>query len=399
MSEKYNAEWVMKRKNHNHGLAPLKEVLKKHGNPEKGLPVIHVAGTNGKGSVCCYIRDVLVSHGYKVGFFTSPHLISHYDRIRINDEWIDERTYNQYLNRYLDDILELDLGMFEITVLIAVTYFKEQKVDYAIMECGLGGRLDSTNVLDDPLISVITTIGSDHGAILGKRQEQVAFEKAGIIRKGVPVCVGYVQKKAETVIRAVAERKKAPITFLTKYRSLSEETIETENDIYVMHGNTQYQKDNAALALQVLKELGVDIHDKKTHEAIKKMEWAGRFEKVSEEPDIYLDGAHNREGVQALLRNYPYLKRPVVTVFSSLGGKPGKAMAEMLRENSKTLIITSITNERFISMDSMAVEECIEIKDEMEAVNTAKKIAGKDGTVIVCGSLYFVSDMRKVLKR
>lgn len=399
MSETHNAEWVMKRKNHNHGLIPLKEVLKKHGNPEKGLPVIHVAGTNGKGSVCCYIRDVLVSHGYKVGFFTSPHLISHYDRIRINDKWIDEGTYNRYLNQYLDDILEWDLGMFEITVLIAVTYFKDQKVDYAIMECGLGGRLDSTNVLDDPLISVITTIGSDHSAILGTREEQVAFEKAGIIRKGVPVCVGYVREKAETVIRKVAERKKAPITFLRKYRSLSEDTIETENDIYVLHGNTQYQKDNATLALHVLKKLGVDIHDEKTHEALRKMEWAGRFEKVSEETDIYLDGAHNREGIQALLRNYPYLKRPVVTVFSSLGDKPGKAMAEMLRQNSDALIITSITNERFVSMDSMAVENCMEIKDEIEAVNTAKTIAGKDGTVVICGSLYFVSDIRKVLKR
>lgn len=399
MSETYNAEWVMRRKNHNHGLTPLKEVLKKHGNPQKGLPVIHVAGTNGKGSVCCYIRDVLALHGYKVGFFTSPHLVSHYDRIRINDEWIDENTYNRYLNKYLDDILAWNLGMFEITVLIAVTYFRDQKVDYAIMECGLGGRLDSTNVLDDPLISVITTIGSDHGAILGTRQEQVAFEKAGIIRKGVPVCIGYVTKKAETVIRLVAERKKAPFTFLRKYRSLSEDSMETENDIYVLHGNSQYQKDNAALALHVLKQLGVDIHDVKTHAAVRKMEWAGRFEKVSEEPDIYLDGAHNREGVRALLRNYAYLNRPVITVFSSLGDKPGKEMAEMLKQNSDTLIITSIANDRFVSMDSMAVENCMEIKDEMEAVNMAKKIAGERGTVIICGSLYFVSDMRKVIKR
>lgn len=399
MSETYNAEWVMKRKNHNHGLTPLTEVLKKHGNPEKGLPVIHVAGTNGKGSVCCYIRDVLAVHGYKVGFFTSPHLVSHYDRIRINDKWIDENTYNHYLNLYLDDILAWDLGMFEITVLIAVTYFKDQKVDYAIMECGLGGRLDSTNVLDDPLISVITTIGSDHGAILGTRQEQVAFEKTGIIRKGVPVCIGYVNEKAETVIRLVAQRKKAPFTFLREYRSLSEDSIGTEDDIYVLHGNAQYQKDNAALALQVLKELDVDIHDEKTHAAMKKMEWAGRFEKVCGEPDIYLDGAHNREGVKALLKNYPYLNRPVVTVFSSLGDKPGKEMAEMLKQNSDTLIITSIANDRFISMDSMAVENCLEIEDEMKAVNTAKKIAGKDGTVVICGSLYFISDMRKALKR
>lgn len=398
MRETCNSEWVMKRRNHNHGLAPLKEVLKKHGNPERGLPVIHVAGTNGKGSVCCYLKDMLVCHGHKVGFFTSPHLISHYDRIRINDAWIDENTYNSYLNQYLDDILAYDLGMFEITVLIAVTFFKDQKVDYAIMECGLGGRLDSTNVLDNPLVSVITTIGSDHGAILGTREEQIAFEKAGIIRNRVPVCVGYVNKKAETVIRLAAERKKAPVTFLSKYRSLSEDTIEIENDIYVLHGNTQYQKDNAALALHVAKYLGLDIHDKITHESLSKTKWAGRFEKMEEKPAVYLDGAHNKEGVQALLRNYPYLKRPVVTVFSSLGDKPGRIMAGMLKEKSDVLIITSIANERFISMDSMAITDCMKIENEMDAVMSAKKIAGENGTVVICGSLYFISDIRKRLK-
>ena len=397
MIKTYNAEWVMQRRNRNHGLEPLRRVLNRHGNPQNQLSFIHVAGTNGKGSVCCFMKDVLKEHGCRVGFFTSPHLVEHYDRIRINDSWIPQDTYEKYLNAYLSDIMEEKLGMFEITVLIALEWFSHEKVDYVIWECGLGGRLDSTNVIETPIVDVITTIGSDHSSILGERKEQIAFEKAGIMRKGVSLCVGNVDRKAETVIRLQAYRRKVPVTFTGNIRSLSETCFAYDGDVYELSGMAQYQKENAVLAMEALKKLDIDIHDEKTHRAIVQSRWPGRFEQIHRSPDVYLDGAHNREGIQALLKNYDGLKRNVVTVFSALKDKPGKEMAEMLREKSDTLIITSIDSERFESMDSLAVGGCLEIRDEEEAVYRAMELAGKNGSVVICGSLYFISAMRRKL--
>ncbi|MGM9942349.1 MAG: bifunctional folylpolyglutamate synthase/dihydrofolate synthase [Bulleidia sp.] len=391
----YDENWVMARKNPNHGLTPLKTVLGRYGNPQDSLRIIHIAGTNGKGSTACYIRDVLQAHGYRTGLFSSPHLITHFDRITINGIEITRQDYRMYLNQCIDDIIAYDLGMFEIVFLIAMLYFKDRKIDWAVVECGLGGRLDNTNVISDPVISVITTIGSDHAALLGERCSQVAFEKAGIIRPHVPVCVGIVSEQAKTVISLCSQRKKSAIMYLGKIRSRGMHAFEYDRDVYHLNAQAQYQKENASLALMVLKRIGVNIHDALTKKAIETSMWKGRFERVMDTPAVYLDGAHNREGIDALLKNYPYLSHPVVTVFSALKDKPGKVMARNLMAHSDHMIITSISNARFESMDSLYVEGVQQIADENEAVNTAVRLAGSDGTVVICGSLYFISDIRK----
>ena len=400
MSEKkYDENWVMTRRNPNHGLDPIKEALARHDNPQNDLKFIHVAGTNGKGSLCCYIKDVLVAHGYRTGMFTSPHLVHHFDRITINGTWISKQDYQEILDACIDDILELDLGMFEIALLIALLYFRKQKTDYVVLECGLGGRLDNTNIIPSPVISVITTIGSDHSALLGNRVQQVAFEKAGIIREHVPVCVGLVSKQARGVIASIAHRRHAPITVTESIQATDVNVFAYEHDVYELSSAAVYQKENALLALRVLKSIGIDIHDDTTKQALHESSWKGRFEKVGTHPDIYLDGAHNKEGIEALVRNYGCLNRPVITVFSALKDKPGRWMASKLSQVSDELVITSISNGRFDSMDSLSVSGAIMIADENEAVDEAVKRAGEDGTVIICGSLYFISDIRRRWKK
>lgn len=393
--KKYDENWVMTRRNPNHGLNPIKEALARHGNPQDDLKFIHVAGTNGKGSVCCYIRDVLVAHGYRTGMFTSPHLVHHFDRITVNGTWISKKEYQDILDACIDDIIELDLGMFEIALLIGLIHFKKQKTDYVVLECGLGGRLDNTNIIPSPLISVITTIGSDHAALLGNRVQQVAFEKAGIIRDHVPVCVGLVSRQARVVIASVADRKHAPITFMKQIQVTGQNAFTYDHDGYELSSAAAYQKENAVLALRVLKSIGIDIHDGTTKHALHKSSWKGRFEKVGTHPDIYLDGAHNKEGIEALVRNYGCLNRPVITVFSALKDKPGRWMASKLSQVSDELIITSIDNGRFDSMDSLSTDGAVMIADENQAVDEAIRLAGENGTVVICGSLYFISDIRK----
>ncbi len=396
MSEiRFDENWVMRRRNPNHGLEPIRQVLARHGNPQNDLKFIHVAGTNGKGSVCCYIRDVLMAHGYRTGMFTSPHLIHHFDRITIDGKWITKDEYQHILDACIDDIIELNLGMFEIALLIALLHFKKQKTDYVVLECGLGGRLDNTNVIPSPVISVITTIGSDHAALLGNRVQQVAFEKAGIIREHVPVCVGLVSRKARGVIASVANRKHAPITFMKQVQVTGQNAFKYDHDVYELSSAAFYQKENALLALRVLKSIGIDIHDDATKQALHESSWKGRFEKVGTHPAIYLDGAHNKEGIEALVRNYSGLNRPVITVFSALKDKPGRWMASKLSQVSDELIITSINNGRFDSMDSLSIDGAVMVADENQAVDQAVKLAGENGTVVICGSLYFISDIRK----
>lgn len=396
MSEiRFDENWVMRRRNPNHGLEPIRQALARHGNPQNDLKFIHVAGTNGKGSVCCYIRDVLMANGYRTGMFTSPHLIHHFDRITIDGKWITKDEYQHILDACIDDIIELNLGMFEIALLIALLHFKKQKTDYVVLECGLGGRLDNTNVIPSPVISVITTIGSDHAALLGNRVQQVAFEKAGIIREHVPVCVGLVSRKARGVIASVANRKHAPITFMKQVQVTGQNAFTYDHDVYELSSAAVYQKENALLALRVLKSIGIDIHDGATKQALHESSWKGRFEKVGTHPAIYLDGAHNKEGIEALVRNYSGLNRPVITVFSALKDKPGRWMASKLSQVSDELIITSINNGRFDSMDSLSIDGAVMVADENQAVDQAVKLAGENGTVVICGSLYFISDIRK----
>jgi dihydrofolate synthase/folylpolyglutamate synthase len=393
----YNEEWVMSRRNPNHGLAPLKRVLGAIGDPQDALHTIHIAGTNGKGSVTNDLKEILKAHGYKVGMFTSPHLVSHRDRIRINDNWISEEEFQKYLDAYLDAILREDLGMFEIDCLIAFAWFKDQKVDYALIECGLGGRLDNTNVIAHPELAVVTTVAYDHMNILGSRLPQIAFEKAGIIQKRTVCLVGALPQKVLPVFMHRAERMQASLVQCPPFYSHGPRRLYFDHDEYELSSLAEYQKYNAALALEGAKLLGIDIHTDLTKQALYNAHWAGRFEIVNRKPLIILDGAHNEEGMHALIASMQQLPHPITAVFSALKDKPGQAMAQMLKENCDRLIITQFAGTRADSLHHLMIDGSEAEMTWQDAIEKAKRETVLEGSIVITGSLYFISLARKYL--
>ncbi len=393
---KRDAEWVMSRHSRSHGLLPIRTVLKKYGNPQDQLQVIQVAGTNGKGSTVNYLKDILIALGYRVGTFTSPHLVHHFDRIRINGEWIPKERFEAYLEEMADDIEDYDLGMFEIDTLISLRWFLEQKVDYAILECGIGGRLSNTNVMKKPVLDVITTIGKDHMNMLGDRIEQIAFEKAGIIMPYSSCAIGFLLPQAENVIRRAAYSRHAGISSPKRfYRDLGPREFAYRNHVYAVQG-ASYQKHNAALALHSAWLLGLNIFDERAVQAVLTSQWQGRFETVGSDPLTVIDGAHNEEGVQALCASADLLPRPLRIVFSALRDKPGRKMAQMLKEHCDRLYITQFEFYRADSLEDLSVEGAVLCPDWKEAIREAAG-CGSEGSVLITGSLYFISEVREYL--
>ncbi len=394
-SEIRDQYWVMARRNRVHGLDPIRNACRDAGNPQEHLKIIHVAGTNGKGSTVNYLRTILNEAGYKTGTFTSPHLSAHFDRIRIDNRWIEEDVFNSYLQRNMDAVEKYDLGMFEIDTLIAFEWFYDQKVDYAIIETGLGGRLDNTNIIEKPLLSLITTIGYDHMQILGDRLTQIAFEKAGIIKRGSTCLYGYLRPECVNVIRRRAERVHAAVHGIERYYDRGRNRMEFMGCEYEISG-AEYQKANASLAIAAASFLGIHTDTEQMKKAIAECGWPGRFEKIRENPDVILDGAHNEEGVRALVSSLKDLKKPLTVVFSALRDKPGKKMASILREHCDELIITAFENARADTTDDLKTDGAIVIDDWKKAVSEALK-KSENGTVVITGSLYFISTVRSEL--
>jgi dihydrofolate synthase/folylpolyglutamate synthase len=277
---------TIERKAKDFGLEGVKKFLSIIGNPEKRLKIIHVAGTNGKGSVCAMISSVLDEAGFKVGMFTSPHLIKVNERIRINDELISDENFK----RIADFIYETEkknnvsLTFFETLTVMAFIYFNEKKVDYAVMETGMGGRLDATNV-SKPIISVITNIGLEHKDVLGNTIKEIANEKAGIIKPNTTV-VTSTKGKALSVIENIAEKHNSKLVVAKKLSNIE------------LRLKGEYQKENASTAFAVLKELG--LNEDIILKGLKKAYWPGRFEFM--DGNILLDCAHNPDGMKALVK-------------------------------------------------------------------------------------------------
>lgn len=388
----------MSRKNLNHGLQPLKNVLNKYDDPQDKIHCIHVAGTNGKGSTCNYLKDILVSQGYKVGMFTSPHLITHRDRIRINNTYISEDVFHNYLLKHIDEIEENNLGMFEIDTLIAFEWFYEEKVDYAIIECGLGGRLDNTNVIQKPDLCVITSIGFDHMNLLGHRIQQIAYEKAAIIQKNTTCVVGHINHEAYSMIQTYSNRVKGKLIPLDKYYPINDHSFRFHQDTYEISTQAHYQMHNASLALKCTDVLGINIHSDIVHRSIKDSLWKGRFETIQNDPTVIIDGAHNEEGIQALCASLDTLQKPIICVFSALKDKQVHKMAYLLKKYCDKLIVTTFHNERADTIEDLYIDGCEVIEEADKAIEYAINEC-KEGTIVITGSLYFISFVRSFLKK
>lgn len=367
------------------------------GNPERDLNIIHIAGTNGKGSTAAFIDSILRAASFKVGLFTSPHLEHFSERIRVNGECIDEES----LMRLGKGILEMDsnseLTMFDIALGIAVLYFIEQDVDYVVLETGLGGRLDSTSgLMAVPVVSVITGIGLEHTAILGDTVEAIAAEKAGIIKTGTTCLMSsLIPDSAKEIIWTEAIKKYA----LCQVVGPCDDTVELG-----LLG--EYQKSNAGLAIACAQILGVDSNF--ILDGLKAARWPGRMEKVSfGMHDLILDGAHNPQGVEALCSSLKvmYPGKRFSFLMGVMADKDYDSMVKILKDANivKELYAVSVSYSRTLSAEDLAktfskFDVAAVACDSLESGLKASVEAAGDEPVIVCGSLYFIGEFKEYLR-
>ena len=393
---------IEQRKNRGYGLDHFKQYMASLGNPQNRLRSIHIAGTNGKGSTTNDIRSILQAAGYKVGGFTSPFMITHLDRIRINNQDIREEAFLGITNRYYDSWMEWDLSMFEIDMCIAVFYYLEEQVDFCVFETGLGGRKDATNILQ-PLVSVITNIGMDHMEFLGDTLEKIAKEKAGIVKEGIDLITA---EDKECCLQVFQKHTASAHAQCIKAGEISniQETADGLSFDYgnvkdvALYGKARYQCRNAALAIEVCLYLQRQGHIRLTeaqlrtglHQAV----WIGRFETISKEPLIILDGAHNADGIHALCETLKQME-DVQVLFSVLKDKNFEAMLQELETVCGEILVVPFYNERALDVRLLEGRKHIHLMESYErAIPHALQ---KVKPLVITGSLYFISDVRKYL--
>ena len=400
------------------GLERIRELCERLGNPQKSLKFIHVAGTNGKGSFSAMTESILRASGYKTGLFTSPYIVSFNERMKVCGKDISERELceiTEYVKPHADAMTDKPTE-FELITAIGFEYFKRNNTDIVILEAGMGGRLDSTNIIDTAVLSVITGIALDHTAFLGDTVEKIAKEKAGIIKHGVPVLYGGDDAVAADVIRGVANDREAEFYQVDKsgLKILSTSVDGTLFD-YNEYQNLSlsllgtYQPKNAANvlnALNILKNQGYKINEEAVRKGLIEVRWPARFEIISREPLIIFDGAHNPEGIDAAVQSVKeYFKNERVYVLSGvLRDKDYVAVAKKLSEIAKTVFTVTPSSDRalkseeyrdtLLSMNTDAVA----FNNVSEAVAYAYKTARDTKTPLIClGSLYTYCEIKPLI--
>lgn len=398
-------------------------LLDELGNPEKDLQVIHVAGTNGKGTTCSYIAHTLHSAGFKTGLYTSPHLETIHERIRINGEYISTEDLISLTERIspLVDQLEFKMGVrfysFEILTAIAFMYFKEKAVDFLVLETGVGGKIDATNVVEKPLISVITSIGFDHTHVLGNSLEEIARHKAGIIKESRPVVVGPMENKIINIMKEVSEDLDSDLTLVDTddieiiNQSLEEQSFKYKQDVTLttkLIGN--HQIINTVLAYEALKILQLNypyLTDDNIINGLASAFWAGRMQKLSDCPVVILDGAHNEIGVKALRHSIDYyFPGQKITFFAGMMvEKNYNKMFDLLKDVSKTFHLISPDLTRGFNVQEVVKDlnqkgyHADSVDSLEEILNYIDNEATEDEIIIIFGSLYLVGDLLKLYHR
>ena len=389
------------------GLEGLSQILTRLSSPQNSFQMIHVAGTSGKGSVCALLAHALCGAGYKTGLFVSPHLIHPTERISVNGIQISCNDFMRCVQTVLA-VEENPLNFFEILTASAFIYFAEQKAEYVVLETGLGGRKDPTNVCT-PRVCAITSVGLDHTQILGETLEQIATEKAGIIKPNVPVFCGSVPPQARLVIENTAHHQKAPIYFVKEGDPFSLKDIDWRSgnlllqkgvEIFPLHLLGKFQLANACLVWQLTRFLNVP--EQAVFHAFDTVQIPGRFEIIQTTQNTFiLDGAHNPQAVQGLLEFWhqtPYAKNAVLVCGFSKD-KNFKTMFELLAPYFKQIILTVSPNSRAAGWEELnaflAQPGVVFEADLSHAVRRASEIAP---CVLCTGSFYIVGECRKALK-
>jgi len=410
----------------NLGLDRIKELVRRVGNPHLKLKVIHIGGTNGKGSVANMIASTLEAAKYKVGIFTSPHLHRYTERYRINGKQISEERVAEILNMlkpHLDDMVKEGFECpteFEVSTVMAFCYFYEENVDFAVIEVGMGGAIDSTNVVH-PLVCVITNVNMDHMEYLGNTISEIARTKAGIIKNGVPVVTAEQKPEAFNIIKSVCINNGAELTVVGKdviYCDTNENidvfsgqrfNVKTSGneyrDLYLpLLG--EHQKINAATAvaaLEALKNYGVVISNNEIKKGLSTVRWPGRFEVIGKNPTVVLDGAHNMAGAEKLclaLEKY-FSYKNIVLVLGMLADKEREKIVKRLVPAAKAVVVTKPNSfrsqnwRRVADLSAKYLSDIFVYENVSDAVDKAIEIANKEDVVCITGSLYMLADARE----
>lgn len=376
-------------------LTPIAQACSHFGNPQKLIPSIHISGTNGKGSTSAFCESILRGSGYKTGLYTSPHLVDVRERIQINRKPISPDEFAKYVGKIKDEISdETVLSYFEFLTLISFLYFKDNKVDYAIYETGLGGRLDATNVLT-PSVAVITSISYDHTEHLGSKLEDITREKCGIIKRAVPTVCAEQEPIVKEVILRTCDDVGSPLLIAH---------LDDANMKLGLDGN--HQRQNASCAIQAVHLLeGIKIKDQES--SLANTKWPGRLEKVMDKPKVILDGAHNPAGAKALASYIKdnFKKERTVVMLGILADKDVKEMIKHIAPLAREVICVSAPSSRASSPKDIAAlvrSYGVKVFIEEKISDALKKWIGKlakNDALFITGSLYTVGAAKEYFSK
>ncbi|MEL4897883.1 bifunctional folylpolyglutamate synthase/dihydrofolate synthase [Crocosphaera sp. Alani8] len=390
------------------GLDRIKALLHSLDNPHQNIPMIHVGGTNGKGSVCAYLSSILVEAGYRVGRYTSPHLIHWTERICINNQPIAETELETILIKIKNSINTTEdiPTQFEIITAAAWVYFAQQKVDIAVIEVGLGGRLDATNVCDRPLATVITSISREHWQQLGPTVKDIAKEKAGIFKPQCPVIMGQVSDEVKPIFQSRIEALNCPYTWVKPSSYLSENLAKYKNITYRLSLLGEMQLNNSALAIKtvkILQDKGWKITENHIKQGIKNTYWSGRIQWIEwKNNPILIDGAHNPAAAKMLRGYVDSLDKSVIWIIGMLSTKEhDKVFQELLKANDNLYLVPvpdhSTANTRDLAQ--LAKKICpqltqIETRETVfSALDKAVNTQNSQQIIVVAGSLYLIGHL------
>ena len=389
---------------HSPSLERINSVLKACGNPQYGLPVIHIAGTNGKGSVCVMTASAMTEAGYKTGLFISPYIVDFCERIQIDGDYIPRDCLCRLAKRVRDTGIRLT--EFEFITATAFLYFKENRCDLAVLETGLGGRFDATNACSDDIVDVITDIGLDHTAILGDTIGEIAEEKCGIIKCENVVTSPRQDRAALDVIRSVCNRVKIP-----DIDSLAVLTEDVHGSVFEYCGNHyslslvgEHQIYNAVTAIETVRASGYAVSQAALENGLRKAFIPARLEKVSDFPEVFIDGAHNPAAAAELYKFMKPYAGEVTAVFAAMHDKDYKAVTEKLFPLCKSVVLTDMPNfpraesaKKLADAAAGSVSSIFTAPNPSAALAKAVEISEKD-PIFVFGSLYLAAEIRKIFK-
>ncbi len=398
------------------GLEKVRAILEAIGNPHLEIQTIHIGGTNGKGSTAAMMASILQQEGYHVGLYTSPHLIRFTERIKVDGKEIDQEVVAE-LTDWIRERIETSgvsppFTFFDFTTAMALLYFKQKRVDLAILEVGLGGRLDSTNVVD-PLLSIITNVSKDHEEVLGRTLLKIAYEKAGIIKKGRPLITAASQPQILRVFSKICKEKGSPFYRMGKefsyvpcegghfhYRGIHRKFWDLTVNL---HGSHQIINAVTALgAMEVLDELGYVVSNEAMINGLNRVEWPGRLEMVCSSPRVFLDGAHNPAGAlvlkESLQKEFEYNR--LILIVGIMRDKNYKFILRTLAPIADHLILTQPNIPRAASPEVLQKvlerngEKAEIVQDVQKAIDRGLSMASSEDLLCITGSLYTVGEAR-----